>query len=56
MSPLVLNAARSFRVKSQDVCNNVTSRLIDQLAINNADGASFPSMTASMAAIVSGRK
>jgi hypothetical protein len=45
-----------LQVKSHDVCNSVTSRLIDQLAISNAGLASFPSMTASMAAIVSGRK
>ena len=43
-------------VKSHDVCNSVASRLIDQLAINNAGLGSFPSMTASMASIVSGRK
>ena len=39
---------RQALVKSQDVCNN-SSRLIDQLAISNADGVSFPSMTVSMA-------
>ena len=43
-------------VKSHDVCNSVTSRLIDQLAINNAVSASFPSTTASMSAIDSGLK
>ena len=45
-----------LEVKSHDVCNNVTSRLIDQLAINNAVSASFPSTTASMSAIDSGLK
>jgi hypothetical protein len=38
-------------VKSHDVCNSVASRLIDQLAINSAGLASFPSMTASIAVI-----
>ncbi len=46
----------SVRVKSHDVCNSVASRLIDQLAISNAGLASFPSTTASIAVMVSGRK
>ena len=50
------STAIGARVKSHDVCNNVTSRLIDQLAINNAVSASFPSTTASMSAIDSGLK
>jgi len=43
-------------VKSQDVCNNVTSRLIDQLAISNAGSTSLCSTIASMSTIVSGLK
>jgi hypothetical protein len=43
-------------VKSHDVCNNVTSRLIDQLAISNAGSTSLCSTTASMRAMVSGLK
>jgi hypothetical protein len=43
-------------VKSHDVCNNVTSRLIDQLAISNAGSTSLCATIASMRAIDSGLK
>ncbi len=41
-------------VKSQDVCNNVTSRLIDQLAISRAGSTSLWSTIASIRTIDSG--
>jgi hypothetical protein len=50
------STAIGARVKSHDVCNNVTSRLIDQLAISNAGSTSLCSTTASMRAMVSGLK
>ena len=44
------------KVKSHDVCNSASSRLIDQLAISNAGSTSLRSTIASMSAIDSGRK
>ena len=58
--PEILSLARRWNddclVKSQYVCNNVTSRLIDQLAMSNAGSTPLCSTIASMSTIVSGLK